>query len=219
MEAQIKGIIFDLDGTLADTQKDLADSMNRILMQNNYPTHPYDAYKLFVGKGLKMLVTNTLPESARKNSVVEPMLEALIADYRENCLNKTELYPGIPELLEILSTRKIPMLVFTNKDHDLAVIVCNALLKPYNFETILGRIDSRPRKPNPAGALLLAKQINISPAEMLYIGDTDNDMICAKRAGMPSVGVLWGFRTEKELRENGANFIVNEPKEIINLLK
>ncbi len=219
MSTQIKGIIFDLDGTLADTQTDLADSMNGVLQQNNLPTHPYDAYKLFVGKGLKMLVTNALPEHLRKDSIINPMLETLIEDYRENCLNKTELYPRIAELLEVLSTRKIPLVVFTNKDHDLAVIVCEALLSPYNFTTVLGRTNSLPRKPHPAGALLLAEQMNIPPAKTLYIGDTDNDMICANRAGMPSVGVLWGFRTEKELRDNGATFIVNEPLEIITLLK
>jgi len=218
MKIQTKGIIFDLDGTLADTQTDLADSMNRILQQNNYPTHRYDAYKLFVGKGVRKLIINALPENARIDAIINQIHDAFIADYRDNCLNKTELYPGIPELLERLSIRKIPMVIFTNKDYNLAKIVCNGLLKPYNILKILGGTSNIPKKPDPTGAMLLSEMLKIKPAETLFIGDTDNDMICAKRAGMPSAGALWGFRTEKELRDNGATFIVNEPLEILNIL-
>lgn len=218
MKKDFKAILFDLDGTLADTQLDLADSTNGILKANHFPTHNYEAYKYLVGKGLRMLATNALPEKARTPDTIDKVLNELIEDYSKNCLNKTALYQGIPELLSALNQQNIPILIFTNKDHDLAVIVCDALLKDYKIEYVLGRSDDRPRKPDPAGALFLADKFGLRPSEVLYVGDTDNDMICASRAGMPSVGVLWGFRTEQELRENGASFIVNKPLEILNIL-
>lgn len=219
MAEAFKAVLFDLDGTLADTQKDLADSTNRILNKHNFPTHDSEAYKFLVGKGLQMLVTNALPESERHDQCISLLLKDLIEDYKENCLNKTALYDGIPELLKALNTENIPVVIFTNKDHDLAMIVCNALLKDFKIEFILGRTDERPRKPDPAGAIYLSEKLGIAPEYILYIGDTDNDMICANRAGMPSVGVLWGFRGKEELLNSGASFIVEKPSDILSIFK
>jgi phosphoglycolate phosphatase len=212
-----KSIIFDLDGTLADTQQDLADSMNRVLANHDFPQYNYEAYKYLVGKGLRNLVIKAIPDGASK-SMVDICLNELISDYRKNCLNKTKLYPGIFSMLKEIEAMSIPMAVFTNKDHELAVIVCNALLQDVRIEFVLGRMDERPRKPDPAGALFLADKLSVTPNHILYAGDTDNDMQCAKAAGMTAVGVLWGFRDRKELEANGADFIAEQPSDIIRIL-
>jgi len=212
-----QGIIFDLDGTLADTQRDLADSMNRVLVGHNFSPHNYEAYKYLVGKGLRNLVIKALPNDVSEN-MVATCLDELISDYRKNCLNKTHLYPGIFDMLKSIEAKGTPMAVFTNKDHDLAEIVCDALLKDIKIEHVFGRMDERPRKPDPAGALLLAKKLAIPPDHILYAGDTDNDMLCAKAAGMTAVGVLWGFRKRDELESSGADYIAKNPSEILDLI-
>ncbi len=218
MKTQFKAVLFDLDGTLADTQKDLADAMNRVLSKNLYPTHSDEDYKYLVGKGLKMLVNNALPESERNENTINTLLNEMVVDYSQNCLNQTKLYQGIPELLKALNELNLPLVVFSNKEHDLTLKVCDSLLKDFQFAAFLGRSDERPRKPNPAGALFLAEQLNLPPQDILYIGDTDNDMICAKRAGMKSVGVLWGFREKEELINTGASFIAENPMEILEIV-
>ena len=110
-----RGVIFDLDGTLADTLDDIAGSMNRMLAAHKYPVHPVSTYKLLVGRGLDNLVVQALPEEARSPGNVEICLDGMIADYAENCLVNTHLYPGIRELINILIGLRIKLCVFSNK--------------------------------------------------------------------------------------------------------
>ena len=82
------------------------------------------------------------------------------------------------------------------------------------FDAVRGQIEGIPVKPDPTGALTIAASLGIAPEHFLYLGDTAVDMTCARRAGMTPVGALWGFRTEKELRESGAAVVLKEPGEL-----
>ena len=209
-------VIFDLDGTLADTLEDIADNMNRVLAEKGFPVHGYDAYRFHVGSGLKNLVTQCLPESARTDAAIADCHDQMFAKYHLNYINKTRLYDGIPELLDTLSSQHIKLAVLSNKADTLTQKICNQLLKNWKFEVILGASDRFPRKPDPASALFVAGQMGIMPSDIWYLGDSDVDMKTAIAAGFYPVGVSWGFRPKEELAQNGAKRIIDHPLELVN---
>jgi phosphoglycolate phosphatase len=214
-----KGIIFDLDGTLADTLTDIASSMNRVLQENGYPVHPVADYKFLIGRGLENLVAGSLPENSRLPSIISANLDSLIEDYRDNCLVHTHLYPGIEPLLFRLQDMGLKLAVFSNKADDLTRIIVKSLMPGIRFNKIVGARPDYPKKPDPSGARLICEFLNLSPEQMMYLGDSDVDMLTARGAGMLAVGVLWGFRTRDELLLNGADHLLNEPNELMALLE
>ena len=207
-------VIFDLDGTLADTLEDIADNMNRALAGSGFPTHDYDVYRFFVGDGLKNLVTRCLPENARTEAIISACHDRMLAEYHLNYINKTRLYDGIPELLDTLSAQRIKLAVLSNKADPLTQKICTRLLKNWKFDVIMGASNRFPRKPDPASALYIAGQIDILPADICYLGDSDVDMKMAVAAGFYPVGAGWGFRPKEELAMNGARHIIDHPMEL-----
>lgn len=214
-----KGAIFDLDGTLADTLADIANSMNRVLSKNGFPVHPVPDYKYLVGRGLESLVTSSLPENQRKDHIIKTCLEAMVEDYRNNCLVQTRLYDGIEAMLHHLQHLGYKLGIYSNKADELTQSIVTALLPRFDFEMILGARPGLPKKPDPAGALLISSKMGIKPENIIYAGDSDVDMIMALKAGMLAVGVLWGFRSAVELRENGAFALIKSPDELLELIK
>jgi len=213
-----KGIIFDLDGTLLDTIEDIADSMNRVLSENKLPTHDTEAYRLFVGSGIRNLVKVALPESHRDEQTVDSFFKTMYTFYRDHCVNKTKPYEGIIDLLNNLASRDLKLAILSNKADEMTQQTAKALLPAEYFNIISGLTDEALKKPNPQKALQMSKEMGIDPEEMIYVGDTDVDMQTATNAGMYAVGVLWGFRGEKELRANGAQKLISHPSELLGLL-
>jgi phosphoglycolate phosphatase len=193
--------------------------MNRVLAKHNFPIHNYDSYKYFVGKGIRELVTNSLPGNERKNALIDRCLAMMIDDYDQNCLTKTQLYDGIPEILKLLKYHNIPMSVFSNKREALTIKIIDHLVGSGFFVTIVGARTNLPKKPDPAGALLISKQMGINPKEIAYIGDTNVDMITANSAGMFAIGVSWGFREKDELLSAGAKVVIDEPEKLLRILE
>ncbi|MBN1144869.1 MAG: HAD family hydrolase [Bacteroidales bacterium] len=213
-----KGIIFDLDGTLADTLADMAGSMNRVLTRYGYPIRGKEDYKLLVGRGLENLVRQALPAKARRNENIEKCLAALMDDYNKNCLVETQLYAGIPELLDALTQLKLKLAVFSNKSEPLTHKIVSKLMGNVPFIKVTGARADYPKKPDPAGALEICTLMAVPPEQILYMGDTDVDMITANRAAMYAVGALWGFRSKEELQAHGARVLLNHPQELIGML-
>lgn len=214
-----KGIIFDLDGTLADTLTDIASSMNRVLQERGYPVHPVEEYKILIGRGLENLVTGSLPKEARMPSIIAACLASLIEDYRENCLVNTRLYPGIESLLFRLQDKGLKLAVFSNKADDLTRLIVNSLMPGIRFSKVVGARPDYPKKPDPSGARLISEFLHLLPEQVIYLGDSDVDMLTARGAGMLAVGVLWGFRTKEELLLNGADHLLSDPNELMALLE
>jgi phosphoglycolate phosphatase len=210
-----KGVIFDLDGTLANTLADIAGSMNRVLHKHGFPTHRIQDYKYLIGRGLENLVSSSLPSEHRQDSLVADCLTAMADDYRHNCLVKTRLYDGIEALLGNLLAKGIKMGIFSNKADELTQIIVRSLLPSFPFQKIIGARPDIAKKPDPAGALLISREMGIEPENIIYMGDSDVDMITATKAGMLAVGVLWGFRTGAELKENGASVLLKSPGELL----
>lgn len=210
-------VIFDLDGTLADALEDVADAVNRILRAERFPEHDYSAYELMIGRGIRNLVSEALPPDQRGEVTVERCFTAMIADYRENYLVRTRLYDGVAELLRGLRLRGVRLAVFSNKADDLTRRIVQTLIRAGTFEVVMGARPETPLKPDPAGALLIAQCMGLTPEHIVYVGDSGIDMLTAKRAGMIAVGASWGFRDEAELVAQGADLVIDHPLELLDL--
>jgi len=215
---RFKAVCFDLDGTLLDTLDDLAYCTNKILSERGYPIHNVEAFRYFVGDGAKMLMTRVLPEEARNETVIEECRRDFEAVYRE-CWNRhTVPYQGIPELLNALTKRKLKLAVLSNKPQEFTVLTVGHLLPNWNFDMVLGQRKGVPNKPDPSGMLEICQQLRVPSTDFLYLGDTATDMKTAVASGCYPVGVIWGFRTEKELKDNGAKAIIKKPLDMLDLL-
>lgn len=207
-----KAVVFDLDGTLTNTLDDIADAMNRALRLNGLPEYPVDAYRYMVGNGAKVLAERAAKPCPEKTAQV---LEDYQQYYERHTRVKTQPYPGIPALLRALAARGLKLCVLSNKPHADTVNVVTHFFPDIPWTVIRGQKEGVPVKPDPAGALAILKELGLRAEECLYLGDTSVDMETATRAGMYAVGVLWGFREEKELRESGARLLIREPMELM----
>ncbi len=205
-----------MDGTLLDTLADLGDAMNRALAQNGFPTHNVNAYRHFVGSGASQLVARALPASEQDKIPV--CLKAFLEEYEAGWRIKTCLYDGVSELLDALVARNIPMAVLTNKPQAFAELCMREFLPRWDFALTVGQVPGVPVKPDPAGSRQVIRHLAVQPEEILYLGDTDVDMFTAVNAGMHPVGVLWGFRQQRELLEAGAAATLVHPLELLRFL-
>jgi phosphoglycolate phosphatase len=211
-------VLFDLDGTLLDTLDDIADASNAVLLRHGFPAHPVSRYRYFVGEGAMNLIIRTLPESARTEDTVRRLYEEFRAEYAKNWNAKTRPYRGVPELLDALVERSVKIAVLSNKPDDFTQKCVGELLGAWAFNAVLGHRDGVPAKPDPNGAIDLAKTLSVSPARILYLGDSSIDMETALAAGMFPVGALWGFRTREELETSGACAVIGKPQDLLALL-
>lgn len=214
---RLRGVLFDLDGTLLDTLKDLADAVNRVVSARGFPTHNLDDFRWLVGEGARLLIERSLPEDHRDAATVESALTDYRADYSKHWNVSTRAYDGIPELLAELQRRGIALGVLSNKPHVMTQRCIEGYFPTTPFAAVLGQRDEVPRKPDPAGAYEAAAKMGMPAQDVLYVGDTAVDMQTARAAGMMAAGVTWGFRPESELRDNGAQIIVHHPRELLAL--
>lgn len=212
--------IFDLDGTLLNTIKDLGDAVNYALDHNGFHTHSVASYPYFVGNGVKRLIERALPEDARKNAqVVSNMLRDFKTYYNDHNTDRTVPYEGMPELLRTLQDNGVMLAVASNKYQQATEKIINHYFADINWVAVLGQQDDIPIKPDPSIIFMVLSQARISKQETLIVGDSGIDMETARRACVDSVGVSWGFRPVKELKEYHANVIINKPQDIITIIE
>ena len=215
---EYEAVIFDLDGTLLDTLEDLADAMNRTLEKKGFPSHPVEAYRYFVGNGAAKLVSRALPPERQNEHLTAECLKAFLEAYDRNWNRKTKPYDGVPELLDALTLKEIPMAVFTNKPHEFAQRCVREFLAKWKFGAVFGQRKGYPIKPDPTVPYEIAGMLNSPPEQVLYLGDSDADMYTAVNAGMLPVGALWGFRPGEELRDAGAAALISRPTELLKFV-
>jgi phosphoglycolate phosphatase len=211
------GVIFDLDGTLADTLDDLTDSLNRVLGGEGLPVHDYAVVMRMVGHGIRSLVANALPLDQRTEETIARCLARFILDYEDHCLVKTRLYDGVRQLVSTLRADAVKLAVFSNKADKPTQRIVDALIGSSTFEVIIGAQPGIPLKPDPAGALHISTRFGVAPERIAYLGDSPVDMLTATAAGMVPIGVLWGFRTRDELVESGARAVLDHPLDLLQL--
>lgn len=217
-EMNYEAVLFDLDGTLLDTIADLTDSMNLALKRLGFPGHDVRACKMFVGDGVEMFAFRALPENSRDQDMVEKCALLMRQEYRKRWARKTRPYEGVPELLDELARKNLKTAILSNKPDDATKEMVAELLAKWHFHPVTGAQRSMPKKPDPTLALEVSRQLRVAPERFLYLGDTSTDMRTARSAGMFAVGVLWGFRSAEELRESGAQVLVDHPRKVLELL-
>lgn len=211
-------VIFDLDGTLLNTIDDLGNATNYALGKCGYPTHQLSSYPQMVGNGVARLIERALPEDARSRANVD-RLKAFFTEYYDfHCADATIPYPGIPELLDELAGRGVNLAVASNKYQSAVERLITTYFSNISWSAIEGQKPDFPVKPDPSIVFEILSKVPTRKSDVLYIGDSGVDMETARRACVDSVGVTWGFRSEKELRDNYAVHIVNDPDEIIDLV-
>ncbi len=214
--APLRGLIFDLDGTLVDTLHEITAAMNGALQKAGLSVVSRISVRSWVGDGPVRLVEKALP--AESQMVRARVLRFLLEEFREEPLGRSLPYVGIEDLLARLRTAELPMAVLSNKPHSAAVEIVAALFAPSTFVAVCGYRQASERKPDPAGALDLATLMELPPESVAIVGDTAVDIETARRGGLPSIAVTWGFRDRAELEVAGPTWLAGEASEIWDLV-
>jgi len=215
MKVKYKGIFFDLDGTLVDTIEDIAASMNRALKHRGFPEHSPDAYKEKVGWGVKRLAFLSLPEDAQDEETAALVAADSARFYAEAPLVHSRPYPGIPELIGELGRKKLKMVVLTNKPDPVARKVIAGVFPQGTFSIVRGEVTGKPRKPDPACVWEMVIEMDATPADIIFVGDSEIDMETAASSGCFPLGVSWGYRPRSVIEEAGARRIIDKPEELL----
>lgn len=210
-----QAVIFDLDGTLADSLRDLGEAMNLALADFQLPGHPIDAYRAFVGEGVDVMVRRAA--TTNRDVPWDKLVDRYRERYAELDHRYTAPYPGIPKLLDGLTAAGIKLAVLSNKRDDFTRQLVAKQFSRWEFVDVRGERDGVPRKPDPTAAFELALVLNVLPANIAFVGDTAVDVNTARNAGMRSVGCLWGFRGKAELVHAGARDLLSRPAELLSL--
>ena len=208
----IRGVLWDLDGTLLDTLGDLTDAVNATMAHYGCPPRSTREVRRFLGNGAGRLIALSLPGLPTD----PPFAEALAwytRYYDAHCRIKTAPYPGIPQALKALKAAGLQMAILTNKPDPTA----KALRSEFFPETMAfaqGESPDCPRKPDPAMVLRAMDELKLKPEETVYVGDSEVDLATARAAGLPCYSVLWGFRDREELVQAGATTLCATPEEL-----
>lgn len=216
-ETKYKAVIFDLDGTLLNTLEDLKDSVNFALGKYDMPERSLEEIRHFVGNGVQKLIERAVPDGTSK-AKYEQIFAAFKEYYNVHCNDKTDLYPGIEELLAELKKRGYKMAIVSNKLQSAVDILRELYFKEYITVAIGGK-GALPKKPAPDMVKEALRQLDITNEAAVYVGDSEVDIETAANMKMDCISVTWGFRTRAEQEEAGGSVFVNDPMEILDLLQ
>lgn len=212
----INTVIFDMDGTLLNTLEDLTDAVNVGLASKNYPARDLEEIRQFVGNGVQVLLEKAVPEDTPEADM-KACLAVFKEYYAKHWQDKTKPYDGIRELLAALKERNIKTAVISNKYDEAVLQLCRDYF-PGSFDSARGERSGIPRKPAPDGVYSILEELGTAKENAIYVGDSEVDMETAHNAGLTSVGVTWGFRERPLLEAKGADYIIDSPEELLEIL-
>ena len=213
---ETKLVIFDLDGTLLNTVKDLGMATNYALKQCGYPERAEEEFNFLCGRGIINMFKGAMPPEEVNEENVQEMKDLFLPYYDAHKSDYTRPYPGIPELLLALKERGIRMGVASNKYQDGAEKLVAGFFPEISFVKILGQREGQPIKPDPAIVDQIMAQVEgISKENVVYCGDTNTDMQTGINAGVKTVGVTWGFRSREELEAYHPWLMADTPEQIL----
>lgn len=197
----IKGIIFDLDGTLLNTSRDIQKVLNDTLAYFSLPPLGVEEVKKIVGGGAKNLILNALKNTPE---LAGEALKIFREKYAKSDNLLTDYYDGEQNALERFSSIGIKMAVLTNKPQDATIAVFDKYLAKFNFCEVLGQTEYFPVKPDPSSTKYLLGKMGLRRDECLFVGDGETDVMTAKNANIRCVAALWGYRKKSDLLKAGA---------------
>jgi phosphoglycolate phosphatase len=213
-----KHIIFDLDGTILNTLEDLASATNWVCARRGWPVHEVEEFKYFVGNGAPKLLSRVVPDGVElTDELHRQLLEEFTQRYNAHKEDTTTIYAGMPQTLKRLKEAGYKLAVLSNKPHGAAWPVVERYY-PGIFDAVQGALPEVPVKPDPTLLHRLMGELGATQADTLFVGDSNVDIRTAKNGGLTGCGVLWGFRTRAELEAEGADFIVETPAELAELI-
>ena len=215
----VKAVIFDMDGTVADTLASIAGFGNAALKAHGFPALPVELYRQLVGNGADVLIRRMLASTdmAHDEDTVRTVRKTYDTLYEADPLKLVEPYPGILDMLKAIRAAGIKTAILSNKPDNMTCFIAEALF-PGLFDIVHGQREDIPKKPDPYAVLQLCEELGVSPADCLYVGDSDADMQTGHNAGIVSIGVTWGFRGADELRENGADYLADTAEDLQNII-
>lgn len=215
----IKAILFDFDGTLADTIPAITEGVNITMHHYGYPEHSEAAVRTFINQGARHLIRSAMPRALQSNeSLVDEVFEHYSESYRLVHLNTKETYAGMRELVSRIHGIARVGVLSNKQDPHLRSLV-EQVLEPGSFDGVQGVIQGHPAKPDPYLANRLTAALGVKPEECALVGDSDIDILTAKNAGMLHIGVTWGYKSAEVLREKGATLLANSVEELEALLR
>jgi phosphoglycolate phosphatase len=211
-------VIFDWDGTLADTVHDLAGAINRVVKERGFEPASVGHFIKMQGRPIEDQILSVLPPKEKDKDLVERLAVRVQELYREEPLNLGKPYKDIIELLFELKRKKIKCAILTNKPEQIANMEISRLFPTGIFDSINGVRPGFPYKPDPASVWELLAELDASPRNAILAGDSETDMETALAAECFPVGVSWGYRDIEVLKKAGARRIINRPFELLELL-
>ena len=212
-----KLLIFDLDGTLADTLISIRDSVNMVLEKHQLPLRTYDEVMWAIGNGARELMRRSVPaELSTDQDFIDRIYEDYTEAYNKTFANIDGCYPFVSEVLHTLKERGYTLAVLSNKPDFYTRIIVEALF-PDGIISFAAGQTSLPRKPDPTVPLMIAERFGVSPQECAFIGDSDVDVMTAKNSGMTAVACSWGYRPKEALLD--ADYIIDDARELLSIFK
>lgn len=215
----VRLLIFDLDGTLADTMCGIMDGVNMAMDRFGAPRHTYEEVCSYVGTGSRDLVRRALPAELSED---ESFVDEAVKYYDSSCYpvtykNGTKCYDGMIDALKTLKERGYTLAVLSNK-RDIFVRPMVAEMIPEGLMSVaMGQRDELPKKPDPTVPRMIAESLGFAPSETAFIGDSDTDIETGKNAEMLTVGCVWGYRGREVLQRAGADLLIDAPRDLTNL--
>ena len=213
----IKGIIFDLDGTLLNTVDDIKNSLNYVLKENNFPICTLEQVKKSLGYGSLSLIKDSVPTNT-SDILINKVYNEYVDYYTKNNNDLTRPYEDIMTLLKLLKANKYLLAITSNKMQE-AVTELNENTFEGLIDVAIGERKTLKLKPDPEMLILALEELGLKPNEVIYVGDTEVDLLTAKNANLKSIAVTWGFRTKKELLKNSPDFVIDSPLDLLEIIK
>jgi phosphoglycolate phosphatase len=210
-------VVFDFDGTLADTWRDLASALNDTLADAGLAPVSGPEVKAWIGDGALKLLSRALPSDERGEGRLETHFERFRSHYERCCLDTTELYPGIAECLDALAP-DTTLAILSNKPARFLDRIVEGLDLGKRFFAVVGGDTLAVTKPDPDALRLLAARLSAVPDEIWMIGDSAVDVATGRAAGARTIGCAWGLRGIEELRSAGADALAETPAAIPRLV-
>lgn len=211
----VKGVIFDLDGTLLDTLDDLHSAVNVVMRKMGFPCRTRGEVCSFIGDGVPKLIERALP-SGISSDVYESALASFRSYYGMHCADLTRPYVGIEDMLVSLKKSGYVIAVVSNKPDTAVRALCDRFFGGL-IDACRGQLPNVPTKPSPESVFAVMSMLG--EGNYIYVGDSDVDILTAKNAELPCISVTWGFRTEEFLRAHGAECIISSTDELLHIVR
>jgi phosphoglycolate phosphatase len=207
-------LIFDLDGTLIDSKEDIALSVNAVRKEYGFKCLQTSEIRSYLGSGVNALMDKSVPE--KKGAAKLRVVERFEFYYKQHLTDTTVMFAGIKRMLEALKNKKKAIL--SNKLEDFSLEIVKKLGISDYFVKICGGDTMGVKKPDPKPVLNLIKLTNSDISKTVMIGDSSNDFLAAKAAGIQSIAVVYGYSDIDQIRRYNPNFVVETPEDIINIV-